>query len=452
MSAARRGLLLGLLLGAALQAQELGELKFDFGLNMRLRGISLQNGTDIRMLDPSLRLALQDAGETEVDSQQNYLDMRVRPRMTISTLDVIKLETQLEIGDLTFGVGDGGDIGTDGRIIEVKHLFLDLDIPQLSGLLSKESSLTFRGGLFGTSTTEGIIMDDDGAGLRLRWALAKLNTTVETTWLKAIDSSRLDLDGDGRIDNDYNDRDLVFFAAKTAVFGVNLGLHFAADLDNTLDTPSAEDQEREMFWYGLEASARFGSFGVDLYGCFNHGETSNAAPDGRGVDTEAWAGVLRLSYDFEMFKIATLAAAATGNDPDRVHQDDAFVAVSPAFEASNILYGFSGYNLTGSNLSGTACFSVEVSAGIFENLTGTARALYAHLTSAPDISDNIFARGTDRDLGWEFNLNLEYQLYQPLRLFVDSGVLLPGDGLQATFDSSDDGEIWEVIFGIKLSL
>ncbi len=444
-------LFLALLL-ASLGAQEFGDLKFDFSLQMRIRGISLSNGSDVRMLDPQVRLALQAADEDRVDASQNFMDMRVRPKMRITALDLIRVETQLEIGDVTFGVGDGGDLGTDGKIIEVKHLFLDFDLPKLTEAIAPGSTLSFRAGLFGTFTPQGLVFSDDGAGVRLQWALPELNTTFQVQWLKAIETSRLDLDGDGRIDNDYNDRDLLFFNASTAFSGVKLDSYFIADLDNTLDTPEPANQERNMFWVGLDGSTRLGPVSIDLSGVYNWGRTSNAAADGRAVKTNAWAGVLRLSYDFGLVKLTGLAAGATGNDPDRQHRNDAFVAISPEFTPSNILYDFSGFNLTNSNLSGTACFGLEARAGVLEDLSVTGRVLYALLTSAPDSSGNVFAQGTDRDLGWELNLNLEYQLYQPLKIFCNSGVLLPGDGLQAVFDSPEDGEIWEVIFGLSLSI
>lgn len=432
-------------------AQEIGELKFDFGLKMQIRGLSLNNGTLVRMLDPAARQVLQSTGKDKIDESQNYMDMRARPLFRVTALDVIRVETQLEVGDVTFGAGDGGRLGTDGRVIEVKHLFLDFDVPYVGDWVDADFTLSLRGGLFGTATPDGLLLDHDHAGLALRLVAPPLGSTFTITWIKAVEASRLDLDGDGLIDNDYNDRDIALVDWRSSFSGLTLGAYFAADLDNTRDTPLS-DIERDFFWAGVHGTGRWGLFGLDGHAVYNWGKADGAASDGRSVRTSAWAGLLRLRLNLEFMELRALFAAATGNDPDRAHRDDSFQTISPYFAPTNILFGSpGGFNLRDSNLSGSAVGTLEVATG-FDKFSATLRGAYARLTAAPDTSANVFVSGSSRDLGWEINLNLSYQLYEPLTLFCNSGVLLPGKGTRLLFDSPSHDPIWEVVFGLRLSL
>ncbi len=107
------------------------------------------------------RMVMATTGSgTSADYQtlMRKVDYRLRPWFGYKINDMVSFKLQLELGDANFGsVAAGTDLGTDGKIIEVKHAYLNLT-PQ------KECNVRF--GLQSYYSTHGLIFDDDFAGLK----------------------------------------------------------------------------------------------------------------------------------------------------------------------------------------------------------------------------------------------------------------------------------------------
>lgn len=421
------------------------ELDYDLGAKIRLRAFGLYNGSFVRQLDPSLKASLDATDDETIDEEQRFLDMRLRAFVTVRPSDNIRLFGQIEIGNITFGdAASGGNLGASGVNTESKNLYLEFDFPDLP--------LTFRGGLQPVLTRRSIILSNHAAALQLRYALDDYKTNFSLTSIKAIESSRLDLDGDGKIDNDYDDRDIYLFSIRnSSIEHTTLETYLVADIDKTQKIPT--DQVTNMYWLGLGLTSRFGMIGTSIDAIYNWGRVTESSPSNRTVHTRAWAIDTRISFDLAVVELEAIFAAASGADPNDPERNDAFQTISPAYAISNILYDdFGGFSTNGSSLSGTMAAALKASGGVTDKLSLDATLLFSRLTSRPDISTNIWQRTGERNLGWEFNLNADYQLYEPLRIFAKSGVLLPGDGFRNQFDSPDDGPLLEFVLGTQLTL
>ena len=446
------------LLAAVAVSPAHAEVDYDLGGTLRLRAFWLRNGTDVEQLSASLRRQLQATGTEAIDAQQSFIDMRLRAYLRVTPIEAIRLFGQVEVGDLTFGdiaaggsAGkNGGRLGTDGILTESKHLYLEFDAPDLP--------LTVRGGLFATETPGGLVLSEDVAGLRAKLYLEGLRTTLTVTYIKAIENSRRDLDGDGRIDNDFQDEDVLVAQVETSPWsGVELGAHFVADLDNSGPSPT-DDTVRfgeDQYWAGLSLEGRLSRLVVSADAVHNFG--SRRESDASGVEerteTRAWAGELRAKLDLDHLALTGFLAAATGRGTDGDGRDDGFHTIAPAYARSNVLYDdYGGFDVMGSDLSGTLNAGLEAERGLTDELSLSARVLFARLTETPSVSDNLFGDGAEQDLGWELDLDADYQLYEPPRLFLRSGVLFPLGGMKALFDSAGSGPVWEVVAGTQLNL
>ena len=97
---------------------------------------------------------------TDADFQVNTLksDFRFRPWFNYQINDMVSFKAQFEIGDAVFGnEAHGTDLGTDGKTVEVKHLYLNLKP-------CKDGNLRF--GLMSYYTMHGLLFDDDFGGLK----------------------------------------------------------------------------------------------------------------------------------------------------------------------------------------------------------------------------------------------------------------------------------------------
>lgn len=107
-----------------------------------------------------IRQGLDTMNSYNSDSQYMFTqtDIRVRPWFDYKVNDMLMVKTAFEIGDVKFGdKKSGADVGTDEKVVEVKHAYLDVKP-------TKDHNI--RMGLQAYADPNGLIFDDDLAGMR----------------------------------------------------------------------------------------------------------------------------------------------------------------------------------------------------------------------------------------------------------------------------------------------
>lgn len=449
----RKSLAAALLLGLGLwaspaSAQEESTdsaLTYRVGGSLRVRGLSLHNGTLARELDPTTLNSLRISGDDDFDGTQHFLDTRLRVQFKATLLQEVSAFMALEVGDITFGVADaGGALGTDGIVFENKNLYLEWHPTRYS--------FRVRGGLYAReSDPHGLILSNDVAGLQGEVELLGLNTSVYADVIKAVESSRLDIDGDGKIDNDYNDR-TIFLAGFTnaSLDFLSISGFFVSDIDNTQDTPVAANTEQDVYWAGAKLSTQFGRvrFSSTVIGAYGT-RTVKGQP---GVTIRGLATHNQLTISLPFVTVDGIFGWASGRDPSARTTDEAFPVITPFYGQSGIIYNnFGGFSATGSDLSGTAHTTLKLRATPFEGLDVETVFVWAWYTSDRDVSQAVNEFNRDaRDLGFEADLNLTYTILSGFKTFARGSIFFPGKGYKVERDTRRSGPLSQVILGAQL--
>lgn len=440
--------LLLLALASAARGQE-EALDLSFTGQLRVRGFHMENTTrvnDLSTIDPTTRnnlfpnLNLNDS----IDSNQTFLDTRLRLQFRLTAYQQVSAVLGIEVGDITFGVAStGGGLGTDGRVFENKNLYLEWH--------PTEYSFKVRAGLYPRESDPlGLVLSNDVAGVHGEVELLGLDTTLYADAIMAVENSRLDLDGDGEIDNDYNDRTLFLAGMRsTAAQVVDLEGIFIADIDNTQDTPVA-NLERDVYWGG--ASARAEAWILDAQAVFLYAYGHRRQP-GSEITIRGYACDARVGLRLPFVYLQGIFAWASGRDPRRRSTDTAFPTITPFYAASGIIYNnFGGYSATGSDLSGTAHTTLVVRGSPLDGLSLEAVLQWAWYTADRDVSNNQVRFNRDaRDLGFEVDLNVDYTLVEGFKVYARGSLFFPGNGYLTTRDAPHKGSLAQIILGAQLN-
>lgn len=435
------------LFGSPVAAQDEGnQLEWNVSGSLRVRGFYLSNGTLANQLDPTTLNSLRISGRDNIDATQEFLDTRLRLQFKVTAYQQVSAVMALEVGDVTFGVKNaGGGLGADGVVFENKNLYLEWHPTQYS--------FRVRAGLYPReSDPRGLILSNDVAGIRGELELLGTATTVYADMIKAVESSRLDLDGDGVIDNDYNDRTL-FIAGVTnnSLQDLALEAFLMADIDNTSDSPVAANTERDVFWLGVNANTRLGPVGISTTAIGAYGRQTTKGQ--RGVQITGFAVDTRITFELPLVSVEVIAAWASGRNPSDTSRNEAFPTVTPFYGVSGIVYGnFGGFNATGSDLSGTAHTTLKLRAQPSKAVTTELTLLYAWYTSDRDVSNHVNRFNRDaRDLGFEVDLNVTYQILTGFKAFARGSILFTGRGYTTERDARHrGGPLTQGIVGMQL--
>lgn len=244
------------------------------------------------------------------DSQQ-FIDQRMRMRANWSLNDNVSLVYFAEI-DTTWGennkaaVGQGGMSnlrtgGADGVNVETKNAYLDLKFGDTGLAL----------GIQGVADAfQSIVVNDDMAAVQ---ATHKIGGTA----LKFV-YSKWDEDiftGSADTRSDWDDMD--FWAAEVKQkfsdnFTLGGGVYLVDDNDaNNLDTATSE-----VWFYGLNADAKFDKVGLSGFAVLQDGEY-DAVASGADYDFFGWAASAKLTLKLEKGDIGLRVIYFTDDDDDK---------------------------------------------------------------------------------------------------------------------------------------
>jgi hypothetical protein len=225
----------------------------------------------------------------EADDTQQFLDTRLRLFFDLYPTSLVRINYELEIGDITFGANappiidqdgrslvnvgrGGGEAGADNVNVETKNAYIDFQLPWVSGL-------SFRGGILGWGDQfDWTILATDFTGLQLTYQRQSLWTQL--TYLKFAEGSLRTGDDDSEwwaLDNRLN------LSPQTAL---TASMYFWND--NANDNPQT-GRDAYQLYAGLKLTTPLWRKGrLELSGVYNYGQeflgqTNNAGPEESNV-------------------------------------------------------------------------------------------------------------------------------------------------------------------------
>lgn len=360
---------------------------------------------------------------------------------------VNKFEMDAIWGDNNSGYGD---IGADGKAIEVKNSYADMTFAKTN----------LKIGVQGATLNRGFLFDDDFAGAVVTYN-ASDTLSIPFIWVKAYEG--YNNYGSGK---NLNDDDVDYYgiyptikAGKATVKPVFLWL--ASDNPNNWFTeefdpvemtgvPAHTIENLDLYYLGFDADMPVGPASVWMTAMYEFGSFDLiTATDKSGIDVGAYLFALGGSTDVDKLNLHGQIFYASGQDPD----DD--------FTAGDDLTQFTGpvgQSYYWSEIMGYGIFDYDVSNGspadrirniMAANIGATIKpmdklSLTGDLWYAQLAEDN--ANG-DNDLGIEIDLVASYSLLDNVTLDAVFAYLVAGDA--TTGDSPDDADPIES--GIQLS-
>ncbi|ACN16230.1 hypothetical protein HRM2_31470 [Desulforapulum autotrophicum HRM2] len=346
---------------------------------------------------------------TDSDSSldNSKIDTRTRLYYTAVLNDNLKFVNKFE-WDTTWGDNVGGDIGTDGKILEIKNSYVDATFGMVNAKIGQQGLVLAR----------GFIFDDDYSGINLTVAGA-----TSLVYMKIDESDTTNM-------NDDNQAFVVAHAIKGDGFTVT-PLALYADLEDSSYT----------YMIGVDVDANLGA--ASVWGSFYY-EGGNYDPT--DVDQSAYllavGGNVNLS---DMVGLHGQVFYASGDDDPTDDDAEAWTEVGGQSYYWSEIMGFGVFDDVVSNgspadkVSNITAINLGTTIKASEKLSFDADVWYAMLAE-----DDV--NGEDY-LGTEIDLKATYMLIDGLKLEVIAAYLFAGD---ATYNGSDDDDPLE--FGTQLSL
>ena len=376
--------------------------------------------------------------DSDVADGDNYMTtQRMRTYFTYVANENLKAVLGLEM-DQIWGVGTGGDWGTDGKSnIEIKHSYLDFNFP--------DTTVNVKAGLQSISLPSVFgnpVFDDDAAALVVS---APINEMFGVTvgYTRGADGSTNVSDGLLDDGEDQEDMDMAFIAAPITLDGFSIAPYFgyawigenvsftgqqgvSAQGDYTLDGDAT------VWVAGANAELTMFdplTFAADLI--YGVGEDDD-------YESKGWYGALAASYKMDMLTATLFSTYATGADDD--DDEDNFMptlaegwGLTPyvgGVRAFSTTYDSFGTDNLGVGSDGTGLWTVGLildKISFVENLSHKLVIAYAQGTSDEDT--NAF---TEEDDLWEVYFVNKYMIYENLAAINELGYF------QASSEAYDD--------------
>ncbi|WP_461210187.1 outer membrane homotrimeric porin [Desulfocurvus sp. DL9XJH121] len=383
-----------------------------------------------------------DANDGDRNSEDDFnANQRVRMYFEYVDSETLRGVVGFEI-DTRWGEANGGQLGTDGVDVEVKHAYVDFNV----------GNVAFRTGLqplaFPSAVAGSPIWDDDVAGIVASY---KFNDMVSLTvgWARLLDLNAADAGSASTND------EIDAFTAIMPITGdgwsltpyvvyaaIGSGGYNAADPVKSLysENATAWGDNLDAWWGGGAFTLTMFDpfvFSADLiYGSVD-GDTSDRN------DRAGWFFAAELDYKMDMVTPGLVFVYGTGNDDDTTDGSEAMPNLSGG--GGN----FSGFGLTtmgfdGSHWTTTSGALLPGNNGnyglwalgltfkdfsLLENLSQTFTVVYGQGTNDADgikgktMVDSTGAASiyglSDEDSFWEVELLSEYALYENLSLWSE---------------------------------
>jgi len=352
--------------------------------------------------------------DTDVSDNQDLtqVDTRLRLYYTAKFSDDLKVVNKFE-GDATYGLPEYGDIGADGKVLEIKNSYVDFNLQPFN----------FKLGVQGTAIARGFLFDDDHAGLVV--AYKGETVTVPIIWIKVYE---------GGVGKDANDQDVDYYAIspsfKLGALSINPYI-----LTAKADKASTDWGKLDLTWIGVDVDATLGAVSWWLTAISESGSTDS-------TDVSATLFALGASVPLGPASLHAQLFTATGDDAATADIEGFMVPAGQCYYWSEIMgYGtFDNQVSAGSPdcaISNIMAYNIGASFKPMDKMTITVDLWTAKL--------NEVAAGQKDDLGTEIDLKLTYNFLDNMTLDVIAAQLQAGE---ATGDGTKD----PTEYGAQLSI
>lgn len=376
--------------------------------------------------------------ETEVQDVMK-VDTRTRFRFTTIFHENLKWVNRFEF-DATWGDGTLGDIGADGKDLEIKNSYADFNLGPVNAKV----------GIQGVRLGRGFIADNDFSGAVVSFNGG--NFSLPFMWLKGTEGSE-----QGFIDDNDQDLDIYGVAPSFQAGGVAINPYFvyvysedASKFATEEGLASAAEQavlpltEELNIWYaGADIDFSFDPVSFWLTGIYQGGDADFAG--GGSVDFEGYLAAVGASVGLGFGDIHAEAFYASGDDNNDSDVETFFI---PGTIESYYWSEIMGYGVFDDQVSNNApadqihnILAANFGIGLkpMDKLSIALDVWYAQL--AEEVNDEDY-------LGTEVDLKITYELVDNLNLDVIGAYLFAGDA--TTMNSPNDADPYEV--GARLSL
>jgi hypothetical protein len=376
--------------------------------------------------------------------------VRLRPRFDVRDDNGnIQATLRLEIGDVTFGngggpsgqtnlpsvgqptartgPGQGGGLGNDGVNVETKWAYLDAAFP--FGVPAR-----VRAGLQPWYLPKGLIMDDDGAGIRIYGTVKPIS--YDLAWFRA------DGDGTNTLDDNYDFYQAKVDAALAPI--INPGVYYVYGRNATARAEATgwQSGDAQLHFIGATVTGKLGIVAYDLD--FVYGSASGGTPGTFGETTRGWALDGAVHFPLGPVTINLAGTYATGDEQDG-GKFEAFPSIAASwngpgggFEMIGSGGVFDAIEYTQDGPTNLWVLGAWVTYNPVKALTLKAGYAYAGFVETPCTSAQVTAgtcygpaynRLTGEDtLGQEIHLRADYDIWTGFKVQGQVGWLIPSEG------------------------
>ncbi|MDI6714880.1 MAG: alginate export family protein [Thermodesulfovibrio sp.] len=427
-----------------------GKTQITLGGELRFRGFY---GSNLRVVDESkypVNLDTPAPNEYVYKNTANY-DYRVRlnleAKVTPNTTGYIELESGTTTADnVTWGSASGGARGvynvgnTKESSVTIRQAWIQyqgtglLGVP--AGIKVGRQLIKLGYGLFFDHTYFG-----DDAILLFVQPMKELTLAVHT--IKFAENS-----------NTLND-DATAYGILAAYAGKGFGLSADITYVDHQNIAALGNADVHLWNFGLRGNvddiAGTGlNFKADVE--FQTGKIKDNTPE---VKLRGWAAMAGLDYKFKAMPLSlTLEYAIGSGDKDSTSdKNEAFITALGQEQHYTFVYEYFTPNACNFGTFGTTrtglCNTQYVKFGGAYDITKDLKAeLYGYwLRAHRAVAKNGYT--PDKDLGWEVDAKVTYQIDKGLTYFVEGGYFWPGDAYKLD-NGKDPDDAWAVRHGIQL--
>jgi len=376
----------------------------------------------------------RDKSNSMYDDNTRAVDQRLRLLTTAALNENVKAIFQIEVDnvwgriDTTGGTSkEVGSVGTDAKQqIEIKHIYLDFNVPEINANVKAGSQYFKLGG--------GLIIGEDAAGLQARIACPIIEgNSIGLYWVKAVEG----LGQDDDADVDYYQ---IMYNAKFGDWTVSPYFGFLESDGGTIGSNSGNigywgKNYDEQYYYGVDVAGKVAD--LTLNGTFIYNDGSTAAGDNNSF-------ALKVGADYQIGTTKLMLEVARYGDEDNSGNGGQFVNVRGYNNFAEIITGgaFDGRTDTAGTASTVEVAAAEapyymnyeyIKAGAAQQLTDKVK-LSGYYIYAKEAADTTAHDAIT--FGHEVDAYLDYTVVPGLTLTVGGGYLFADDDFGQTAKTS----------------
>ncbi|GAB6176157.1 outer membrane homotrimeric porin [Desulfobaculum senezii] len=418
-----------------------------------------------------------DFNKEAADENNFNAKQRVRVYFDYVSSESLNAVLGFEINTTWGSEAEGGDLGTDGNTVKVKHAYTNFMVPG--------TSVSARVGLQPVTWKAAYgspIFDDDAAGILVSSPITE-QVGLTVGWVRALSDGITN--ADSRDEKKSND-DIDLFTAILPVQGEGFGVtpyliygqigndlyNYAADDDmdlfaikglaNAAGGPDTRVEDSSSVWYGgmnfeVTMFDPFTFKGDIIYGAVNADDEEN--------DRSGWFMDLGAEYKMGFGTLGLMGMYGSGDDEDAATDGSNTMPTLNDSGFAPTHFGFSGAQSGGqdSKLAGGdrydlwAIGAYLADFSFVEDLSHKVIVMYGQGTTDGELLEDWTAKKrndsayfiTDEDSFWEVNFDSTYQIYENLAAIVELGYINLDKDEDVWGDDPADDDAYKAAFYLK---